>query len=164
MDILEKLKRKETQFDLAEIREAIESSSEETAIYIGCDSKTFSKRRQHFAAYVIAIVLHIDGKSGGKLYKQVTIERDFGNIRQRLMNEVYMAGAIALDVVESIGERPFEVHLDINTDPEHKSSVCVKEATGFIMGTLGITPKLKPEAFAASTISDKYAVSTAGKR
>lgn len=155
-------KKKERYINMEELLEAIDNSSDTTAIYVGGDSKVFRKYGKQFVAYVICVVIHIDGNAGGKLYKQITIENHYGSTRQRLMHEVYLAGALASDIAETVGERPFEIHLDINSDDQYASSVCIKEATGYILGTLGFKPKLKPEAFAASTVSDRYAVKSAG--
>jgi len=47
-----------------------------------------------------------------------------------------------------------EVHADINTDPNFKSNVALKEAMGYIMG-MGFKFKAKPEAFASSCCADK---------
>jgi predicted RNase H-related nuclease YkuK (DUF458 family) len=155
---------KNTKFDYSVIKLEIEDSSLTTAIYVGVDSKCFTKKGIKYVAFATAIVLHYDQSRGAKLFKEITIERDYGSIRQRLMNEVYMAGACGMEIAESVGnDRPFEIHLDINPDIRYKSSMCVKEATGYILGTMGIRPKLKPDAFVASAVSDHYAVNTAEK-
>lgn len=152
---------KNEKLNLTEIQEAIRISSPSTAIYVGCDSKCFSVRGTKHVAFATAVVLHYDQSRGAKLYKGIEIQRDYGSIRQRLMNEVYLAGGVAVELADFVGERPFEVHLDINPDKRYKSSMCVKEATGYILGTMGFHPKLKPDAFIASAVSDRYAVSTA---
>ena len=38
-----------------------------------------------------------------------------------LMKEVEIVTAGALEIVEIVGDRHFEIHLDINPSPEHKS-------------------------------------------
>jgi predicted RNase H-related nuclease YkuK (DUF458 family) len=47
-----------------------------------------------------------------------------------------------------------EVHLDINSADEHASSNVVAQAIGYIRGTCNVTPKIKPEAFAATNAAD----------
>jgi hypothetical protein len=47
-----------------------------------------------------------------------------------------------------------EVHADINTDPNFKSNVALREAMGYILG-MGFVFKAKPDAFASSTCADK---------
>ena len=157
-------KMENTKFDYSVIKQEIKESSLSTAIYVGVDSKCFTKRGVRYVAFATAIVLHYDQSRGAKLFKEITIERDYGSIRQRLMQEVYMAGNCGMEIAEDVGdERPFEIHLDINPDTRYKSSMCVKEATGYILGTMGIKPKLKPDAFVASAVSDNWAVKTAEK-
>jgi len=48
-----------------------------------------------------------------------------------------------------------EVHLDINPDQMHKSSVVVNQAIGYIKGTCNVIPMVKPRAFAASYAADR---------
>lgn len=153
--------KKERSIDLAQVRKEISETSKETSIYVGGDSKVFRKYGKEWVAYVSCIIIHFDSNRGGKVFKQINIDRYYGSIRQRLMQEVYYVGDIASKIADIVNTRPFEIHIDINADPKHISNTCVKEATGFILGSLGITPKIKPHAFAASTISDKYAVKNA---
>jgi predicted RNase H-related nuclease YkuK (DUF458 family) len=148
--------RKEVEFDFDEIRDAISNSSESSAVYVGADSQRYKKRGVYYVAYVTVIILHIDGEHGGRLFKEVKVQRDFGQVRLRLMNEVYMASAAAVQILDVLGDRIFEIHLDINPDVKYKSSTVVKEATGYILGMFGFKPKIKPEGFAASTVSDRY--------
>jgi predicted RNase H-related nuclease YkuK (DUF458 family) len=152
----------DTKFNYEEVLHEIRTSSTQTAVYVGCDSKCFTKKGVKYVAFATVIVLHYDQSRGAKLFKAIHIERDFGSMRQRLMNEVYLTGEVGMRIADTVGTvRPFQIHLDINPDTRYKSSVCVKEATGYILGTLGFRPKLKPEAFAASAVSDNWAVKTA---
>jgi predicted RNase H-related nuclease YkuK (DUF458 family) len=148
--------KKEVLFNYDEIREVIINSSESSAIYVGADSQRFRKGGVTYVAYVTAIILHIDSEHGGKLFKQLKIQRDYGQTRLRLMNEVYMASEAATEILDCVGARTFEIHLDINPDNKFKSNSVVKEATGYVLGMFGFTPKIKPESFAASTVSDRY--------
>ena len=145
---------KEYEFDFDTIRNTIEKSSKETAIYVGCDS--IRKRGQ----VVYVIIVHTDSKSGAQLFKSVKVQPNYEKspkaIRLRLMNEVYYVVEAALEIVDSVADRPFEIHLDLNPNPKYNSNVVVKEAIGYVLGTLSLTPKLKPDAFAASIASDRY--------
>lgn len=142
------------QMDMDEVRKAIAESSPNTRIYVGADSKRVKKK----VVYVTVVILHYEGKHGGRVFKNIVIEPWYGNIKQRLMNEVYGAIGVAFDIVDHLGGRPFEIHLDLNTDPKHKSNMCVKEAVGYVLGSFGFKPKLKPEAWAASTVADDTTV------
>jgi hypothetical protein len=159
-----KMKLREKKIDFDEMRRLISESSLESSIYIGADSKTFKRDGKRSCAYCVSVIIHRDSKHGGKGYHQITIEPDHGNIKDpdlRLMNEVYKIVKVMEEIHDSIGERHYEVHLDVNSNPKYKSSKVMTQAMGLIRGCFSIEPKIKPEAWAASTISDKYAVRTA---
>lgn len=151
--------------DMEALKEYIKGTSKETAIYIGCDSKRFMRRGIKLVAYVTVVIAHLDQCRGGRVFKIVDVQRDYGiTMRQRLMNEVYSATTLAYELLDVIDDRPFEIHLDINPSPVHKSSVVVKEASGYVMGMLGIEPKLKPCSFASSSAADAITVRIADVR
>ena len=79
---------------------------------------------------------------------------DYGNLKQRLLNEVMYAITAATEVIDVVGDRHIEVHLDINPNPAHKSNVAVKEALGYVKGQLGLDAVIKPHAFAATHAAD----------
>jgi predicted RNase H-related nuclease YkuK (DUF458 family) len=147
-------------FDIEKVREFIRNSSETTSIYIGADSERYrGKNDAWYADYTVAIVIHMDSSRGCKVFGKVDSERDFDNRHDRpatrLMNEVYRAAQMYLDLIEAIGDRHCEVHLDINPDEMHGSSCVIQQATGYIRGMCGFPPKVKPEAFSASYAADR---------
>lgn len=150
--------------DIEEVKEYIRNSSDQSSVYIGCDSKRFGKKDKRFVAYACVILVHLDTKHGAKMFSFQRVERDFGNLRQRMINEAVFACEIGYEILESIGDRTFEIHLDINPDKKHKSSVAVKEASGMVLGMFGEEPKIKPEAFAASTAADKLVCEFGGRK
>lgn len=146
--------------NIDEVRDFIQNSSESTCIYIGADSERYrGKDNQWYADYTVAVVIHIDGSRGCKVFGQVSTERDYDKRHDRpayrLMNEVYKASAMYLELYEAIGDRHVEVHLDINPDEMHGSSCVIQQATGYIRGMCGFAPKVKPDAFAASYAADR---------
>lgn len=141
--------------EIETLKEAIEASSPTTKVYVGCDSKRYSDGR---VKYATVVVLHIDGNHGCKMFSFIDNEIDYGKVtapRMRLVNEAYKAVDIASQLVDSIGDRHFELHLDLNTDPKYKSNSAVKEALGYVLGVLGFEAKLKPHAWCASIGADK---------
>ena len=108
----------------------------------------------------MAIVVHIDGKHGCKLFGEVIRERDYdqkqNRPRYRLMNEAYKVSDLYLRLVDVIIDREVEVHLDINPNEIHGSSCVINEAIGYIRGTCNVVPMIKPNAFAASYADDRY--------
>ena len=65
------------KLDLNEVREFIEAQSPETKIYIGCDSERMKIDKVWYADYITAIVVHINGNNGCKLFGEVVRERDY---------------------------------------------------------------------------------------
>ena len=96
---------------------------------------------------------------GCKIFGKVTTERDYDKRHDRpsfrLMNEVYKASEMYLELADAIGDRHAEVHLDINPDYVHGSSCVVTQAIGYVLGTCNVKPMIKPEAFAASYAADR---------
>jgi len=148
------------KLDLDEVRQFIMNSSDTTSIYIGADSERYrGKDDAWYADYTVAIVVHMDSSRGCKIFGQVDTERDFDNRHDRpamrLMNEVYRASQMYLDLAEAIGDRHVEVHLDINPDLMHGSSCVVQQAIGYVRGVCNVIPMVKPNAFAASYAADR---------
>jgi predicted RNase H-related nuclease YkuK (DUF458 family) len=148
------------KMNIDEVKQFISNSSDSTSIYIGADSERYRGRdNQWYADYTVAVVIHIDGSRGCKVFGDVVTERDYDKRHDRpayrLMNEVYKASAMYLELFEAIGDRHVEVHLDINPDELHGSSCVIQQATGYIRGMCGFAPKVKPEAFAASYAADR---------
>ena len=147
------------KFDFVKIKEYIDAQGPDTKIYIGCDSERFRKNDMWFADYTLAIVVHIDGKHGCKIFGEVQTEKDYdqrkNKPRMRLMNEVIKIANLYLELEKLIEDRPIEVHLDINPDEMFGSSCVVSEAIGYIKGMCNVVPFVKPKAFAATYCADR---------
>lgn len=134
---------------------AIAESPKNSTVYIGADSTRFrNKKEEWFARYSTIIVLHIGSKHGCKLFHTCVVQRDYGNLKQRLLTEVQYAIDAATKLIDALGDRKLEIHLDLNSDPKHKSNIAVKEALGWVKGMTGLEAKIKPESFAASHAAD----------
>jgi hypothetical protein len=148
------------RLDLDEARQYIETSSKTTRIYIGSDSERHRRHGIWWADYATVVVVHIDGNRGAKIFGEITTERDYDQSkdkpRMRLMKEVMKAAQLYLDLEEAIGDRECEVHIDINPNHKHGSSCVITEAVGYIKGMTGVTPRVKPSAWAASIAADKF--------
>lgn len=144
------------EIDLDEVRAYIESNTN-AKIYFGCDSTKFRKDGSWHARYVTAIVVY--EKDRNKIFGEVSYERDFdanpSRPALRMMNEVYKVSAIVSELTDILVDRYFEVHLDINPNILHGSSVAIGQAVGYIKGVNGIDPKVKPEAWCATHVADK---------
>jgi predicted RNase H-related nuclease YkuK (DUF458 family) len=148
------------KINLDEVKAFIEAQGPETKIYLGCDSERMKIDGHWFADYVLAIVVHINGNSGCKIFGEVVRERDYdqkqNKPRYRLMNEVYKVSEMYLKLADVLDGREVQVHLDINPNEMHGSSCVINEAVGYIRGTCNVIPLVKPDAFAASYAADRF--------
>ncbi len=138
-------------------KEAILNSSMDSSVYVGCDSIRFKKNGVWHARYATVVILHHATRHGASIYYDIQTLPDYGNMKQRLLNEVMFATNAALDIVDILDGRHMEIHLDINPDPKHKSNVAMAEAMGYVMGNMGFKPQIKPDSWAASHASDHCA-------
>lgn len=137
-------------------KQAIRESSASSSVYIGCDSVRFKKDNIWYAKHATVVVVHRDSRHGCQIFYDSVTMRDYGSLKDRLLNEVNFAIMAATDVVEVLGNRHLEVHLDLNGDPKHKSNIAVKEAVGWVMG-MGFHPVIKPDGWAATHAADHCA-------
>ena len=148
------------KINLEEVKAFIEAQGPETKIYLGCDSERMRIDGKWHADYILAIVVHINGKNGCKIFGEVQRERDYDQKqerpRYRLMNEVYKVSELYLKLADVLEDRYVEVHLDINPNEMHGSSCVINEAIGYIRGTCNVIPLVKPDAFAASYAADRF--------
>ena len=148
------------KFNIPHIKEYIEAQGPDTRIYIGVDSERVrGADKQWYGVYTAAIVVHINGNNGCKLFGEVSRERDYdqkaSRPSMRLMNEVYRVSEMFQRLAPVLADCDVEVHLDINPDEMHGSSCVVQQAIGYIRGTCNVIPMVKPDAFAASYAADR---------
>lgn len=145
--------------NIEEISKFIAKQSPETRIYIGADSERVTIDGVNYADYTLAIVVHIDGNKGCKVFGSIERERDYDQRKDRpamrLMNEVYKVADLFHKLEEVLVDREIQIHLDLNESELHGSSCVVQQAVGYIKGVCGVSPLVKPDAFAASFAADR---------
>ena len=148
------------KLDIDQVAAFIRVQTPETRIYLGCDSERVKVDGAWHADYVLAIVVHINGNNGCKLFGEVQRERDWdqkaSRPSMRLMTEVYKVSELYLKLAEVLEGREVEVHLDINPNEMHGSSCVISQAIGYIKGVCNVIPFVKPDAFAASYAADRF--------
>jgi predicted RNase H-related nuclease YkuK (DUF458 family) len=163
------------KIDMNSLDQFLENCSDKTKIYLGCDSRVLTSAHQKKAsrdksiftktkvAYTLAIVVHIDGRHGGKIFYEHSIEKDYSESRKkpspRLMMEVYKVSELYLRMIEEAPNcvlKDIEIHLDISPHEQNKSSLIVNEAIGYVRAMTQTEPKIKPEAWAATTVADYF--------
>lgn len=147
------------KLDIEEVKAFIDQQSPETKIYIGADSDRYKVGKIWYADYTLAVVVHIDGCHGCKIFGEVQTEIDYdakaSKPALRLMNEVYKVAEMYQKLQDVIGDRNVEIHLDINPDEHYNSSIVIQQAVGYIRGVCNVIPLVKPNAFAASYAADR---------
>lgn len=142
-----------------EIFEYLRTQGQETKVYLGCDSERINVNNTWYADYVVAIVCHINGNNGCKIFGEVFRERDYDQRIDRptvrLMREVSKVAEIYLRLADGLVDRHVEIHLDLNPAEHHNSNKVVSQAVGYIRGTCNVIPMIKPKAFAASYAADR---------
>jgi len=142
--------------DMASVLREIGGSSRETKVYVGCDSILRRAGKGFKATYATVVVIHKDGCRGCQVYGEIVTEPFYGSLKERMFAEAMLAANMAIQIKPHMDGRVLEVHLDINTDPEHGSHVAIKEAAGYVRGLVGIEPKFKPNAPIASGCADRF--------
>lgn len=147
-----------SKINIAEVVEYLDTVSLDSKIFIGCDSERHRKEGTWFADYHTVVVVHIDGKHGCKIFGAVDREVDYdvkkSRPKLRLMNEVYRVSGLYLELSQYIPHE-IECHLDINPDEMHGSSCVITQAIGYIKGTCGVDPQVKPNAWCSSFAADR---------
>lgn len=145
--------------NIDEVKTFIEAQGPGTKIYIGADSERYKKGKVWYADYTLAVVIHINGSNGCKIFGEVQTEIDYdakaSRPSTRLMNEVYKVAELYQKLVDVIGDREVQIHLDINPDEHYNSSIVIQQAVGYIRGVCNVVPMVKPRAFAASYAADR---------
>lgn len=129
-------------------------------VIVGCDSS--SGQEPHFP--VVIVVLR-KGEGGRFFLKKISYsERRFFNWKQRVLEEVLLSCELALYLKEKL-EKKIEsmpenldyqfryIHADVGENGATRDMI--KEVTGLIRGN-GFEPKIKPEAYVASVVADRY--------
>jgi len=127
-------------------------------IIVGCDSSSGEEPN-----FPLAIVVLRVGEGGRFFLKKIRYQnRKFYNLKQRVLEEVFLSCQLALHLREILKEKTKEkkfdyqfryIHADIGENGVTKDMI--KEVIGLIKGN-GFEPKIKPESFAASIVADRY--------
>ena len=147
-----------TKINIPKVVEFINAQGPNTKVYIGSDSERLLVNKKWYADYMTVVIVHMEGKHGGKIFGSVTRELDFDKKQHRpsyrLMNEVYKSAELYLDLSQHI-KHDIEIHLDINPDEDCGSNCVITQAIGYIKGVCNVNPKVKPAGFAASNAADQ---------
>jgi len=104
-----------------------------------------------------SVIVFLREKKGGFMFIQNDKSYQKMSIKERMITEVAKSVEIAYALCDLLDKYnvELEVHADINTDPNFKSNVALKEAMGYILA-MGFVFKAKPDAFASTSCADKF--------
>lgn len=119
-------------------------------VCVGSDSQVYGKII-HYAT----VIVFVRERKGAFMFIRKEKECRKIGIKERMLNEVSKSVEIAYAIcgILEMYNVEMEVHADINTDPNCKSNVALKDAMGYILG-MGYVFKAKPHAFASSSCAD----------
>ncbi|MCX6095169.1 MAG: ribonuclease H-like YkuK family protein [Candidatus Bipolaricaulota bacterium] len=122
-------------------------------ILIGTDSSSGPDN----VDFVSAIVLHKLGK-GGRYFWTRQRERLVASLRQKIWREAWLSFELAQRLLLSLSDFSLlrfnlEIHVDIGESGRTKEMI--DEVVGMIIGS-GFSVRIKPHAYAASSVADKY--------
>jgi predicted RNase H-related nuclease YkuK (DUF458 family) len=129
-------------------------------IIVGCDSS--SGLEPHFP--LVVVVLR-KGEGGRFFLKRIKYpQKKFYNFKQRVLEEIVLSCELALSLREELDKETKKIaslpdfqflyiHADIGENGATKDMI--KEVTGLIRGN-GFEPKIKPDAYVASVVADRY--------
>lgn len=124
----------------------------EYRIVIGSDSQSST-----FTCFVTAVVIYTIGKGAQYFYCKHN-HRLMSGLRHRIIYETSLSLDLAFRLQEllsakGVQQTRLEIHLDIGT--QGKTRELINEATGMVVGN-GFVAKIKPEAFGAYTVANRY--------
>lgn len=148
-------------FNIEVVKDFLKDAPKNSKIYIGSDSTKIKKKRIRFATVIAIHTFNESGiGQGAKVFGEINYENDIdGNAAKpfnRMISETTRVVELFKSLKKEIGNKYVELHVDINPNKEHGSSVAYNAAKGYIKGMTGIDAKFKPEAFCASFAADKF--------
>lgn len=129
-------------------------------LIVGCDSSSGQE-----PLFPVAVVALRKGEGGRFFLKKISYQnRKFYNWKERVLEEVLLSCEFALFLKDKLEKRVQDqppsfnyqfryIHADIGEQGETKDMI--KEVVGLIRGN-GFEPKIKPEAYVASVVADRY--------
>jgi predicted RNase H-related nuclease YkuK (DUF458 family) len=108
--------------------------------------------------YVTAIVVHRQGRGGRYFWKKEHQQGKTPVMRHRIYQETTHSIKTAQDLIKKLNLKKlagydFAIHIDVGNSGSTRDMI--NEVVGMVKGN-GFTAMTKPEAYAASTVADRY--------
>ncbi len=109
--------------------------------------------------FVTAIVVYRIGRGGRYFYHKEKTNLHTG-LKQRIFYEVSRSLEVASEITGLLAEeeeinRDLQVEIHVDVGEKGPSSTIIREVVGMVVGS-GYEAMIKPDAYAASTVADKY--------
>ena len=132
-----------------------EHSKRNGNVFVGTDS--FVQKKKCIFSTAIALA-NADGQKGGRYFfkkNKFNISK-YNTLMQRITSEVQYSIDIGMKILQLCPKISIELHLDISdSDKNTKTSKFSEMLVGYAKGN-GFDCKIKPDAFAATSIADKH--------
>lgn len=123
-------------------------------LIVGTDSQVLSREIKFTTALIVRKV----GNGAIYFYKN-NYEPKGMSLQSRILNEASLsldyASRLAKKLADGNLDYDIEIHLDVGDGEQNKTKSIVRQVTGMITGS-GFTAYIKPNAYGASTVADKY--------
>ncbi|HYK72035.1 MAG TPA: ribonuclease H-like YkuK family protein [Pseudoneobacillus sp.] len=135
-------------------------------LMVGTDSQVHKRH----TIFITGIVIQSAGKGGWACIRKVTVPRKMTQLHERISMELSLTEEIVSMFTEERKNQlitivlPYlyqgatfsmEGHIDIGAGKRNKTSAFVKEMVAR-MESMGVEPKIKPNAFVASSYANRY--------
>ncbi len=130
-----------------------EAPDKKYRVVIGTDSQTHNKKE---ADFVSALIIHRVGSGGIYFWTREKVEKPYA-LRERIYEEATRSMALAEEFLQAFKEQVLEYDLEIHVDVGRlgETRAMINEVVGMIRGG-GFKVKIKPEAYGAATVADRY--------
>ncbi len=122
-------------------------------IWLGTDSQVHRSEKE--VVYATVVVLYKQGK-GGRFFLRRHKGEILRSLRERLMRETWTSIEVGLELMTFLPQNvDLQIHIDSNHSKKWKSGNYTEELVGMVVSQ-GVKCRIKPEAWAAQTIANKF--------
>jgi uncharacterized protein len=127
-------------------------------LIIGSDSRSKDVRTKPGIDLVTAVVIHRKGNGGRYFWSKERIENVY-SLKEKLYRETVASLEAARKLLDILKDdlnghyEELEIHIDVGENGPSRQMI--KELVGMVNGN-GFKAKVKPSAFAAASVADKY--------
>ncbi len=127
-------------------------------LIIGSDSRSKNVKTKPGIDLVTAVVIHRKGRGGRYFWSKEKVENVY-SLKEKLYRETVASLEAARRLLDILKEdlnghyEELEIHIDVGENGPSRQMI--KELVGMVNGN-GFKAKVKPRAFAAASVADKY--------